>query len=284
MSSGNYQQKKSRPVSLIPKDRNEVLGRGEEQDKFYSAAHKDTVAVYMANRLAYKNTPEQDAEEMFFDRIMTPDGDFVVERQVTVLTRFKTYDMKEWLMIQEELFGLTPIGNPHRYIKQRDISAHDEPAIEQRMVPGSGEQIRKKGESVLFHKLKYDIPFTTDAIADAFTRVKEPLRLQLYAHEQGQRPYRIRERDIWENYDWKDLMKYCKTGETKESRAEKIMTEMRSLNPEDKVKIIEVLLAGANQAGMQITMNKAEPTTNAESEQLQDAGIEPEDKSKKGKK
>lgn len=261
MSSGNYQQKKSRSQSLIPKD--STLGSGEESNKYYQAANPKTVAIYNNAKLAYKNTPEEDAEEMFFDRIMSPDGDFMVDRQVIVLTRYKTYDEQEHLLIQEELFGRTPIGNPHRFVKMRGVTTHDEPEIEQRMIPGTGEQIRKKGESVLYHKTVYDVDFNTAEVAEAFTRVKEPLRLQMYAHEQGQRPWRIRNRKIWETYEWTDLMKYCQTGETKETRSEKLLAEMKNLTPQDKVSLIEVLLQGVNQAGMQINMQKTETPINA---------------------
>lgn len=259
MSQGNFQQKKSRSQSLIPKD--DTLGSGEEPNKYYQAANPKTKAIYQNAKLAYKNTPEEDAEEMFMDRIMSPDGEFMVDRQVIVLTRYKTYDEAEHLLIQEELFGRTPIGNPHRYAKMRGVATHDEPEIEQRMIPGQGEQIRKKGESVLYHKTVYDVDFNSPAVDDAFTRVKEPLRLQMYAHEQGQRPWRIRNRKIWETYGWDDLMRYCKTGETKESRSEKLLAEMKNLSPQDKVSLIEVLLQGVNQAGMQINMSKTPETS-----------------------
>lgn len=256
MSAGNFQQKKSRTPSRIPSD--DKLGSGDERTKFYRAARPETLEVYEKAKLGYKNTPEEDAEEMFMDKIMTVDEEFAVDRKVIVLTRFKTYDESEWLLIQEEMFGRTSIGNPHRFVKMRGISSHDEPEIEQRMIPGMGEQIRKKGESVLYHKTIYDIKFEPEAIAEAFTRVSEPLRLQLYVHEQGQRPWRVRNRKIWETYDWEDLMRYCRTGETKETRSEKLLAEMKNLSPQDKVDLIQVLLKGVDQAGMQISMKKTE--------------------------
>lgn len=282
MSAGNYQQKKSRPASLIPKD--DVLGKGDEPNQFYQAARPETVAIYEKNKLSYKNTPEQDAEEMFFDRIMSPDGDFLVQRTVIVLKRYKTYDEQEWLLIQEELQGRTPIGNLHRYVKQRDISEHDEPEIEQRMIPGTGEQIRKKGESVLYHKTRYDIPFNPDTVAEAMTRVKEPLRLQLYAHEQGQRPWRIKDKKIWLEYTWPELMEYCRTGETKESKEEKLLQGIKGLSAEGMMKVMGLLVEGAKKVGVEISMTQTQaPTPTIEDNTVQFDTEEKEPKTK-GKK
>ena len=265
-------QKRSKTRSLIPSDDEEqrMLGSGEEQQFFYQAVHPETEKTYKRAKLRYKNSPEQDAEEMFMDKIMTPDGEFIVERQVVVMTRLKGLDLREWLLIQEDLFGRTALGNPQKYSKMRDISEHDEPEIEQRMVPGSGEQIRKKGESVLYHRTKYDIPWTPDALAEAKKRVKEPLKLQLYAKEEGQRGYRIRVPKIWEEYDWDDLMVYCRTKKTKESRAEEALEAIRLLTPEQKQQVALLLTAmtpggPATQTTVTTTETVTEKETNKKS-------------------
>jgi hypothetical protein len=245
MSFPNIQQKKSLPRNREADDVSKVLGTGEEQQFFYQAVHQETDKIYKKAKMKYRNSADQDAEEMFMDKIMTPDGEFVVERQVVVMVRQKGMDMQEWLRIHEQLFGRTPLGNPQRYMKQEDISEHDEPEIEQRMVPGSGESIRKKGESVLYHKTKFDIKFSKENLADAMKRVKEPLALQLYVKEEGQRGWRVRDRHAWENYEWDDLIKFCKTRKTPEMTKEEALGFLgkasKEFSIEDKRKIMEYM-------------------------------------------
>jgi hypothetical protein len=240
MSLPNIQQKKVKPGLKEGDDISKVLGRGDEIQFFYQAAHPKTLEIYKQGRMTYRNTADEDAEEMFMDRIVTPDGDFIVDRQVVVMVRQLNPDGNEVLKIQEHLVGKSPLGNPHRYSKQEGLSEHDEPDIEQRMIPGSGESIRKRGESVLHHNTVFDIPFDENNVAECMKRVKYPNSLQLYAREQGQRGWRIRDKKVWSNYSWDDLMTYCKTKKTPEmtqasvldfaARNKDILTPQQKLN------------------------------------------------------
>ena len=255
MSSPNLQQKKVPTRSLVPEEDE------NEQTEFYSAGHKITKQVYKDGKIPYRNTPEEDAEEMFFDKIMTLDNEYIVDRQINVMTRFRALDGQEYIEVSEKLFGRTQLGNAQTYIKQHNISEHDEPEIHQTLLPGSGERMRKKGESVVSHNLKHDIPWNPQNIAECMRRVKEPLRLQLYVEDEGERPFRIRDRNIWMTYSWDEITKYCQTGQTKGSAEEKFIEGLAKLTPEGMRKVMAILVTKSGLDMSTLVEQPAEPAT-----------------------
>jgi hypothetical protein len=195
------------------------------------------------------NNPEWSSNEqrlqMFFDEIRGNDFHYRFSRTLRRLTKFYAEDGEEYLIILEDLKGVSPIGNDKKFTWEKGIVYI--PKATFTSVPVNSESYKAEVSEISGGSPFYEIPFTPENVEDALKASPRYPKDQKWGvsfkieRYDSTISYTIDNFTVWRDYPVLELFDLCTSGRIKAIPSEETA---------DKRKLEEGVLV-AKLAGMQ---------------------------------